>query len=130
MNKSIIERYMEQVWNQKNTAIIKDLFAAEAKIHSPLGNYQSVQAMKETVEKWLKAIPDLQVSLLNTLEENDLVVSHWQAKGTHQHDFNEIAAKGNPVEYQGVTMYRMENGQVTEYWAYLDSWTLQSQMSV
>ena len=128
MNKNIIENYMREVWNKKNFAMIKEVFSDTAIIHSPLGQFKSPEEMSETVNKWVTAIPDIHIELLNTLEDNGIVVSHWKAKGTHMKDLNGIKAKGNPVEYQGVSMYRLENGKVVEYWAFLDSWTLEQQM--
>lgn len=123
MNKEIIEKYMDEVWNKKNLSIIEELFAEDAKIHSTLGNFVSPQKMKETVEKWLTAIPDIRVDLLHTLEDDGVIASHWKAKGTHRHEINGITASNQPVEYQGVTMYRLENGKIVEYWAYLDGFS-------
>jgi len=128
MNKKLIEEYMEEVWNKKNLKVIDNLFAENAIVHSPLGTFKTPKEMAETVQQWLEAIPDIHVSLLNTVEENGLVVSHWQAKGTHQKMLNGIEARGNPVSYQGTTLHRFENGKVVEYWAYLDSWSLMAQM--
>lgn len=121
MNKKIIENYMDEVWNKKNLAVIHDVFSDTAVIHSPLGKFHSSKEMYEIVNKWITAIPDLQVEFLHTLEDDGIVVSHWKGKGTYRKDFNGIKASDDPVEYQGVSIYRLENGKVVEYWAYLDS---------
>lgn len=119
---------MNEVWNKKNLDVIQEVFSDTAVIHSPLGQFKTAKQMSETVSQWITSIPDMQVELLNTVEENGLVVSHWKAKGTHQNDLNGIQAHGKPVEYQGVSMYRLENGKVVEYWAYADTWSLEQQM--
>ncbi len=119
---------MHEVWNRKNLAIIKDVFSEPTLIHSPLGQFKSREEMSEIVSKWITAIPDLRINLLNTLEDNDIVISHWKAKGMHQKTLNGFKANGNLVEYQGISMYRLENEKVVEYWAFLDSWTLEQQM--
>ena len=128
MSKQIVEDYMDTVWNKKDLRVVEDVFAASAIVHSALGNTQTPRDMKETVQKWVTAIPDIHVTLLHTLEENGLVISHWKAEGTHQKELNGIPARGNPVSYNGVSMYRFENGKVVEYWAYLDTWVLTRQM--
>ncbi|MCH9626994.1 MAG: hypothetical protein S4CHLAM2_06280 [Chlamydiales bacterium] len=127
-NKSLIEKYMLEVWNKKNLAMIANVFSESTRIHSPLGQFKSREEMTETIQKWILAIPDLNVTLLHTLEDNDIVVSHWRATGTHQKALNGIEAQGKPITYQGMSMYRLENEKVIEYWAYLDSWTLEKQM--
>lgn len=119
---------MLEVWNKKNLAMIADAFSESTRIHSPLGEFKSREEMTETIQKWILAIPDLNVTLLHTLEDNDIVVSYWRATGTDQKALNGIEAQGNPITYQGMSMYRLENEKVVEYWAYLDSWTLEKQM--
>lgn len=128
MNKEIIVKFMDEVWNKKNLSLVDEIFSENAKIHSPLGNFITSEQMKETVQKWLTAIPDIQVDLLHMFEDNGLVVSHWKAQGTHQEELNGRESQNQPVDYQGVTIYRLEDGKVVEYWAYLDSWTLDSQI--
>ncbi len=120
MNKEIIENYMEQVWNKKNLSIIDDVFAETAVIHSPLGQMQASSAMAETVQKWITAIPNIRVDLLHTAEENDVVFSHWRAKGTPVKSIKGFEASATPIEYRGVSMYRLKDGKVVEYWAYVE----------
>ena len=119
---------MNQLWNLKNTAIIEEVFHPDAVIHSTLGQKSKPEEMQEIVKKWLIAIPDIQVDILHLNENQELVTTHWKARGTHQHELMGIPSKGNPVEYQGATLYQFKEGKVVEYWAYLDVLTLQSQM--
>ena len=93
-----------------------------------MGQYTSLSEMVEIIEKWLVAIPDIKVRLLRTIEEEDIVIAHWRAEGTHQKELHGVAPQGKPLSYQGVSMYRFVEGKVVEYWAYLDSWTLDAQM--
>jgi predicted ester cyclase len=129
MNKKIIIDYMNEVWNKKNLSVIDKVFSGSAIIHSPLGEFSNPLEMQTIVEKWTKAIPDMRVTLLNIVEENGLVIAHWMSKGTHQKELNGIPPKGNPLEYQGISMYRMDKGKVIEYWAFIDSWAIIKQMS-
>lgn len=128
MSKAIIEKYMDDVWNKKELDQVYKVFSNHAVIHSPSGEYQSPQAMYDIVKKWVTAIPDVELTLLNTIEENGLVVSHWNAKGSHQSELAGVPASGNKLQYQGVTMYRFEGDKVVEYWAYIDVGRLNKQM--
>lgn len=40
-----------------------------------------------------------------------------------------IESSGKLVSYSGVTVYRIKNSQIVEYWAYLDMQHLLSQIS-
>lgn len=120
MSKDFICDYMEKVWNQKKVDEVDRYFSKNAKIHSPMGSYSSTQAMKEIVSKWLKAIPDMYVKQLNLIEEGNFVVSHWEANGTQQQEVNNHSKSQKPVQYQGTTLYRIIDGKIVEYWAFVD----------
>lgn len=62
------------------------------------------------------------------ISENDLVSIQWNAKGTHRGEFKGRKPKGKSVSYSGVTIYRIKNGKIVEYWAYLDMQHLLSQI--
>lgn len=81
MNLELIIDYMNKVWNQKKFDTFDDIFSEDALIHSPLGDFKTPQAMKETTQKWIDAIPDVQVEFLHTIEKDDFVIIHWKAKG-------------------------------------------------
>lgn len=97
-------------------------------IHSLLGDFRGAQAMKEVVQAWLKGFPDLSVKNELIISENDLVSIQSIAKGTHKGEFKGKKPTGKPVSYSGVTVYRIRNGQIVEYWAYLDMQHLVNQI--
>ncbi len=120
MVKTIAEKYADTIWNQKDLQVIDQLLHPEIVIHSLFGKYQGRQAMRDVVQAWLKAFPDLAVTTLSTLTEVDKVMIQWKAQGTHQGAFKGIQPTGKPVHYEGVTIYRIQDQQIIEYWAYLD----------
>lgn len=128
LSKEIAEAYANQVWNDKEISAIDRFVHHDAVIHSLLGDYQGTKAMKEVVQAWLKGFPDLRVNNENIISENDLVSIQWQARGTHKGEFKGKKPTGKPVAYSGVTVYRIKNGQIMEYWAYLDMQHLLSQI--
>ena len=60
--KAIAEDYADRVWNKKDLSAIDDYLDKAVVIHSLLGDYHGIEAMKEVVRAWLKAFPDLIVS--------------------------------------------------------------------
>lgn len=126
--KNIAEEYADRIWNKKDLSVIEDLLHPKITIHSLLGDYHGQDAMKNVVKAWLTGFPDLSVKNIATVCEGDLVVIQWQANGTHQGEFKNIKPTGKPVIYQGVTIYRINDNKITEYWAYLDMQHLLSQI--
>lgn len=126
--KEIAEKYANSVWNAKEISVIDQLIHPDVLIHSLLGDFRGNKAMKDIVQAWLKGFPDLLVSNELVISENDLVSIQWKAKGTHKGEFKGRKATGNIVSYSGVTVYRIKNGQIVEYWAYLDMQHLLNQI--
>lgn len=128
--KSLIEAYSDQVWNAKNIKAVDLLFTENSTIHSPLKTLKGGRAMKGVIEVWLSAFPDLIVDHEAFIAEEDTVVSRWRASGTHKGTFKGIEATGLPISYSGVSIYRLVDGKVTDYWAYVNLHYILEQLKV
>ncbi|MBA3603175.1 MAG: ester cyclase [Parachlamydiaceae bacterium] len=126
--KGIAEEYANSVWNGKEIGIIDKLIDQDVLIHSLLGDFNGIIAMKEVVQAWLKAFPDLHVDNEIIIGEDDLVSIQWRANGTHNGEFKGRKPTGKLVAYSGVSVYRIKDGKIVEYWAYLDMQHLLSQI--
>lgn len=126
--KSIAEEYANTIWNVKEISVIDRLIHSDILIHSLLGDFRGTQAMKDVVQAWLKGFPDLSVNNELIISENDLVSIQWRAKGTHNGEFKGKKPTGKPVTYSGVTVYRIKDNKIIEYWAYLDMQHLLTQI--
>lgn len=127
--KEIAKQYAEDIWDRKDLSAIDHYLDQHVLIHSLLGKFYGHEAMREVVVAWQKAFPDLQVINSNLIAENDLAVIHWEAKGSHLGEFKGISPSGKKISYSGVTIYRILNGKIIEYWAYLDMQHLMKQLT-
>ena len=126
--KEIAEGYANKIWNEKDINAIDKLVHQDVVIHSLLGDFNGTKAMKEVVQAWLKGFPDLIVKNDLVISENDIVSIQWRAQGTHQGEFKGRQQTGKQVSYSGVTVYRIKYDKIIEYWAYLDTQHLLSQI--
>lgn len=127
--KEIAKQYSEGIWDKKDLSSIEKFLDQHVLIHSLLGKFYGHDAMREVVVAWQKAFPDLQVNNNTIIEENDIAVIHWEANGTHLGEFKGIQPSGKKISYSGVTIYRILNEKIIEYWAYLDMHHLMKQLS-
>ncbi len=118
--KQVAETYMNRVWIEKDLSAIDELVDQNVKIHSLLGEFGGFNEMKTVVHHWLHAFPNLEIANIHVIAEGDIAIVHWKAAATHLGEFNGIQATGKSILYAGVTIYRINNGKITEYWAYLD----------
>jgi predicted ester cyclase len=126
--KSTAEEYAHRIWDKKDLSAINDLLHPKIVIHSLLGDFQDPEQMKKVVEAWFLGFPDLIVTNIAVICEKDKVVIQWQAKGTHKGEFKGIAPTGRTVAYPGVTIYKIYEEKIIEYWAYLDMQHLMNQI--
>jgi steroid delta-isomerase-like uncharacterized protein len=115
--KQVVERWFDEVWNKGNLDAIDELFAANG-IAYGLGehgiNVVGPAAFKPFVQKIREAFPDLQITIDQTVVEGDWIAARFSACMTHTGDALGIAATGRCVSVTGMSMSRIENGQIVE----------------
>jgi predicted ester cyclase len=63
------------------------------------------------------AFPDMVFTVDLLIESDDLVVSNWTVKGTHDGAaFYDVPPSGRPVEINGTAILRIRDGQIVEHW--------------
>lgn len=128
VNKDIIKQYSKKLWEVRDLSVIDDCVDPDAKIHSPLSTIAGKETMREIVDKWLTAFPDLHITWEDFIAEGDRVVSRWHAEGTHLGGFFDTKPTHKEIKYSGVTTYRLKNGKITEYWTLVDMHSILSQL--
>jgi len=128
-NKAIAEVYAHRIWDDKDLSAINELLDQKCIIHSSLGDFHGPESMEKVVQAWLIGFPNLAVKNTAVICDKDLVVLQWQAQGTHQGEFKGIKPTGKLVSYAGVTIYRISQSKISEYWSYLDMQYLLKQIS-
>jgi predicted ester cyclase len=100
-NKTVVRRYIEEVINQGNLALIDELFAPP---------------MRERVRGFLSggddAFPDGHEEIQDIVAEGDKVMVRWIFRGTHRGTFMGLPPTGKPVEVIGYGTYVLENSQI------------------
>lgn len=128
MTKEIAERFAHEMWDKKDVSNIDRFVDSSAVIHSTLGNFRGPKDMETIVKAWVKGFPDLKVENLTTFQNDDKVAIQWRARGTHLGEFKGLAPTAKTVSYNGVTIYRIINDKIVEYWAYVDMQNVMNQL--
>jgi predicted SnoaL-like aldol condensation-catalyzing enzyme len=115
--KEFIRNHFEEFVNRKNVGIGEVNFAPEFVDHGadvPPGLPPGPAGAMKYVGAALKKIPDLQVTIMDMIAEDDKVVvrNHWT--GTD-------VASNQLLEFSGIVIWRIANRHIVERWAYLES---------
>jgi predicted ester cyclase len=107
-NKDLVRREQAELWNHAgNLDAAAELFAPDR-----------VEDAKQEAASVRRGFPDLESTIEDLIAERDKVVAHWRAQATHQGEY--IPPTGNRVNFRGISIYRIEGGQIAESWSVSD----------
>lgn len=123
-NKALIERYFDEVRNAHQGNVVEQVFSSDVTVHvdTPHGEetIRGVPAIRQTVQEYATALPDLRFTIEDQIAEGEKVVVRWRAEGTHRGELQGVAATGKRVSFAGVDIFRVANGRIAEGWSSYD----------
>src|ERR1700737_2488384 len=132
-NKALARRALEEIWNQGKLTVIDELTASNATFHDPNvpgGKFTGPEGVKQFVQIYRTAFPDVRVTINDQIAEGDKVVSRWTATGTHKGELMGIAPTGKPTTVTGCDIAQYQNGKLVEAWATYDMLGMLQQLGV
>jgi len=137
VNKTMVMRFVDEVWNQKNLEPIVELFHPELRgsnppvdyMYAPYMSHDRDEMFTQSIIDYLAALPDMVVTVHQIVAEGDKAVASWTVNGTHGGELAGIPATGRPVSFSGATMYRFADGQIVETWWAWDIMGLMQQIT-
>ena len=130
-NKALFRRIIDQVWNEKNLGVVDELLSEDFVDHSwPPGVDSSREGLKQLMNTFTGAFPDLHVQIDDLIAEGDKVVALVTTSGTHQGDLMGIAATGKHMSFAEVHIIRIANGKAVEHWGVEDMLGMMQQLGV
>lgn len=117
-NISQTKGLFEEVLNKGNIAACHDFIADQVKLHDPAAPHhnEGIEAFKELERSYKQAFPKKKVRIDDIFAINDKVVVRWTCQGIHQGELQGIAATDSDVKISGISIYRFENGKITDIW--------------
>ena len=117
-NVKVVRGLLDAVFNQHNTARFGEFFEKNAKWHGgALGTVEGTEKVVGLFASVFSAIPDLHVSEQEVVAQGDTVVVRVVVEGTHKGNLLGIPPTGKHLRWDGVDLYKLANGKVTDDWA-------------
>lgn len=107
---------VQEVWSRGDLDLIDDIVIEDyvqydAALPEPV---RGPEALKETVAMFRDGTPDLTKTIEETIVDGGTVVIPYTATGTHEGEILGVDATGTEIEVQGVFIYRVKDGRLTE----------------
>ena len=131
-NKAVVRRELEEIFTQGNLDAAEDVYAPNYYSHQPAGSedIRGLEAIKQFTAGVRQAFPDMQITIEDQIAEGDKVVTRFTSRGTHQGDFEGIAATGRRIAVEGISIDRMVDGKSAEAWTIVDTMGMMQQLGV
>ena len=129
-NKAIIRRYIDEVYNRGDDAVIDELTAPEFVfyVHAKLG-HKGPQGMKDAIAAWFRGFPDMHNGIEDIVAEGEKVALRLSFEGTHTGPMFGHAPTGKRVTTTENVIFRVVDGRVTELWEEWDQTGFMKQIS-
>lgn len=116
-NELFMQRWFEEVWNNKNEAAVDEMFAEDG-VGYGLGDENVVgpENFKVFHRAFVSAYPDLKVTVEDTLVDGDKIAVRCKVTGSHAGEGIGVSPTNQPVEFTGMVIVRVKDGKIVEAW--------------
>jgi predicted ester cyclase len=128
-HEALLQRYIETVWDQGNTAALDDFLAPDYRRHrSPSAAPLDRNGQKMLLNLFRDAFPDIRIEVVDVISDSDKIAFRSMMQGTHTGEFFGIAPTGKSVKFNLMDIIRIENGKFAEQWGGPDMYDLLRQL--
>jgi predicted ester cyclase len=126
-NRAVALRVFEEIFNQRRPEVAAEIYSPNFRNHG-IHTDASLEVDQGWARGELQAFPDLRMTVVKTVAENDLVTILWIFRGTHaRNGYGGFPPTGTYMEFRGTTIFRVLDGRIVEEWTTFNQWSAYSQ---
>jgi steroid delta-isomerase-like uncharacterized protein len=114
-NKALIRNYLEEM-DKQNFGIFEEIYAPNAKVYYPSNSSEPMSAEQflPMAKSFYAGFPDFSHNIKELIAEGNKVILRSIDSGTHQGEFNGIAATGKKIEFGVLVIFYLDDGKIIE----------------
>ena len=124
---SVVDRFINELWNQQQLAVADELFAPDAVTHqlrSTPGAEPSASRgpaeVKAELRDWFSGFPDIRLEVEQRVSADDVIVTRYAVRGTHRGTWLGIPATNVAIIVRMIHTVRVRDGRIVEDWLLAD----------
>jgi steroid delta-isomerase-like uncharacterized protein len=128
---AVIREWFKEVWDEGNLDTVDRLMARDCVAHG-LGpdGIRGPEALKPFVRVMRGALGDLEVDVSQTVTQGDRVAAHCHVSARHVGELFGAAPANQSVDFWGMTIVRVRDGQIIEAWNCFDFLRMYQQLGL
>ena len=92
------------------------------------GGPQGFAGLRDRALMINSALYDVSIAVKVVVDEGDTVVTRWRGGAVHKGDLLGLPGSGRRIAVNGITIFRLHDGVITEEWTEFDALALLSQL--
>ena len=132
-NEELVKRWHDEGINQQNADLALELCAENFQFHFAFitSDYPTgAAALQHWAEATFEFFPDFHVTLEDMVSDDDKVAFRVTITATHAGEIFGAAPTGKSLSWDGMGIFRIENGRLAEFWWMPDLFTLMQQLDL
>ena len=130
-NKTVVRRIIEEHWNNRNEALVSELFASDVSLDTPDGVLTGLEGASSLLQAYSTAFPDFRLIIDDLFADGNQVVFRWTFIGTNHGPLGDTAATGRHVSVpRCIGIFRLDGGKVNQGHLAWDKYALLQQLGV
>ena len=120
--QAVIERFIEEIWNQGNLDAVSSLISPEIVYHEPMQTIRGIEPYRQFVETFRTTFPNAHFTWEDLVIDGDRAAFRWVLQAAHEGNFPTlpIPPTGWKFNMSGQTAFRLEEGKIAEIWMETD----------
>jgi steroid delta-isomerase-like uncharacterized protein len=111
------------------TDVLERLYSREFVFHMQVpGRPQGYAGLRDRALMINSALYDVTISVKVVLDDGDTVVTRWRGRAVHKGDLLGLSGTGRRIAVNGMTIFRIRDGVITEEWTEFDGLALLNQL--
>jgi predicted ester cyclase len=132
VNKRLVDSFIQELFTHGDLSAVDRYLAPTFVNHDPPfpGGPADRDGMRQAAVLFRDACPDWHSDLEQLVEEGDVVVERFTARGTRTGELMGATPTGEPLELKGINIFRVEGGRIVDRWGRLDESGLARQLGM
>ena len=114
--KTIARTFVEEIFNARKTEMAKNFVTPDIIYHGMAEEVKSLEEFKKWVAEDLSAFPDMRITIVDAIGEQNKVVLRRTLTATHEKNFADFPATHKKFETQGVEIFHFDGDKIKEAW--------------
>jgi predicted ester cyclase len=125
---ALVRAWFYEVWDLGDESAIDRLMAPDGAVHGLGAPIRGPEGFKPYFRTMRNALGDLEVKVLRTVVQDDMVAAHCHVVARHVGEALGGPPTGKPVEFFGMAIVRVADGKLVEGWNCFDFLTMYQQL--